>query len=357
MLPDKMRRITAVAFVLALSCSWAASALAQTDDEKITARSLGQEGQAALDKGDMKTAEDRFHRAVLIFDNAKAPVPPTLLLGYARGAAGSHHYIAAEEAYNRMIRAGLPPGAPAPFVKALEDAKKEIESVSPHIARVTINVTGCDNPSVTLDGAPVPSMILGIKKPVDPGTHEVKASAPGCKAQAASFTVEDGKEATSSLTLEKEPTTNVTPPTGTGATTTTTPNTTPTTSPTTTTTVPPETASGGGNGLKIAGFVALGIGGAGVIMGAVTGGIALGKHGDLQKVCGPTGDACPASAQSTINDYKTMGALSTVGFIVGGVGIAAGLAMVLLAPSPKKQTAAWIQPYVGFGSVGAYGQF
>ena len=81
MLPDKMRRTLAVAFVLACS----ASALAQTDDEKITARELGKEGQAALDKGDAKTAEDRFHRAVQIFDNAKAPVPPTLLLGYARG--------------------------------------------------------------------------------------------------------------------------------------------------------------------------------------------------------------------------------------------------------------------------------
>jgi len=346
-----------VAFVLALSCSWAASALAQTDDEKITARSLGQEGQAALDKGDAKTAEDRFHRAVMIFDSAKAPVPPTLLVGYARGAAKSGHYIAAEEAYNRLIRAGLPPGAPAPFVKALEDAKREIESVTPHIARVTINVTGCESPSVTLDGATVPSMILGIKKPVDPGTHEVKASAAGCKAATATFTVEDGKEATSSITLEKEATTNVAP-TGTGNTNTTTnPNTTTSTSTSTSTSTTSDTASSGGNGLKIAGFVALGIGGAGLIMGGITGGLALGDHGTLANECGADGKSCPSTAKSTIDDYHLMGTLSTVGFVVGGVGVAAGIVMLVLAPSPKKQNMGWIQPYIGLGSVGAYGQF
>src|SRR5947209_7514847 len=123
------------------------------------------------------------------------------------------------------------PGAPAPFVKALEDAKREIDSVTPHIARVTINVTGCDSPSVTLDGATVPSMILGIKKPIDPGTHEVKASASGCKPATMSFTVDDGKEATANVALEKEATTNTTttPPIEHPITTTTTPTIKPTT--------------------------------------------------------------------------------------------------------------------------------
>src|SRR5262249_6785206 len=95
-----MRRTTFMGIAAALALS--ANAYAQTDDEKATARALGQEGQAALDKGDAKTAEDRFHRAVMIFDSAKAVVPPTLILGYARGAALNKHFIAAEEAYNRM---------------------------------------------------------------------------------------------------------------------------------------------------------------------------------------------------------------------------------------------------------------
>jgi hypothetical protein len=328
-----------IAAALALS----ASAFGQTDDEKATARALGQEGQAALDKGDARTAEDRFHRAVMIFDSAKAPVPPTLVLGYARGAALNKHFIAAEEAYNRMIRAGLPPGAPAPFVKALEDAKKEIDNVTPHIARVTINVAGCDAPTVTLDGATVPSMMFGIKKPIDPGAHEIKATAAGCKTSTSSFTVDDGKESTATLTLEKEATTAVatnpttTNPITTNPTTSTTSNATSTSSSTST------TDSGGGSGLKVAGIVTLGVGGAGLILGAITGGIAIGDHGDIANAC-PDAKNCPSSVQGKIDSYNTMGALSTVGFIAGGVLAVAGIVMWVLAPSAKKteKAAAWI---------------
>jgi hypothetical protein len=338
-----------VAFVLAVSTT----AAAQTADEKNTARDFGIEGQKALDHGDARTAEDRFHRAVEIFDAAKAPVPPTLLLGYARGAAKNNHVIAAAEAYNRIIRAGLPPGAPAPFVKALDDAKKEIDAVSARIARVTISVSGCDHPTVTLDGAPVPSFVLGVKKPVDPGTHEVKATAQGCKDATASFTVADGKEATSALTLQKEAATaTTTTPT------TTTPTTT-TTTPTTTTAPPPgaETgSSGGGSGLKIAGFVTLAVGGAGLVVGAIAGGIAIGDHSTLVDN-GCANGVCPPSQASELDSFRTMGTLSTIGFIAGGVLAAAGLVMVILAPSSSKKEHAWVAPVIGPTGVGMVGRF
>ena len=340
-----MRRTTLLGIAAGLVL--ASNALAQTDDEKATARALGQEGQAALDKGDARTAEDRFHRAVMIFDSAKAPVPPTLILGYARGAAQNKHFIAAEEAYNRMIRAGLPPGAPAPFVKALEDAKKEIDNVTPRIARVTINVSGCDSPTVTLDGTTVPSMMFGIKKPVDPGTHEIKASAAGCKASTTSFTVDEGKESTANVTLEKETTTNVaTNPTTTNPTTTNPTTTSPTTTNPTATSPTTTTDSGGGSGLKIAGIVTLGVGGAGLIVGAITGGLAIGDHTTL--VNGGCGNgACPPSQQSNLDSYHTMGTLSTIGFVAGGVLAVAGIVMWVLAPSAKKteKAAAWITPF------------
>ncbi|HSQ67162.1 MAG TPA: hypothetical protein VLM85_28285 [Polyangiaceae bacterium] len=333
-------------------------AQAQSDADKNIARAFGQEGQAALDKGDGKTAEDRFHRAVTIFDNAKAPVPPTLLLGYARGAAKNNHFIAAEEAYNRIIRSGLPPGAPAPFVKALEDAKQEIGAVAARIANVTINVSGCDNPSVTLDGAPVPSVVLGVKRPIDPGSHELKAEAAGCKPNGTTFTVADGKETTASVALERAAQASATTPTPTP-----TPTPPPATAPPPTPTQAPtpaeaDTGSSGG-GMRVAGWVGIGVGGAGLILGAVTGGVALGKHGDLANVC--TNGTCPPSAQDTLDSYHLMGTLSTVGFIVGGAGLAAGVTLLLLAPSSHKATTTIgslsFTPYVGFGSVGAVGTF
>jgi hypothetical protein len=184
-------------------------------------------------------------------------------------------------------------------------------------------------------------MMFGIKKPVDPGTHEIKASAAGCKTSTTSFTVDDGKESTATVTLEKDAATNVTT-----TPTTTNPTTTPTiTNPATTTTTSPTTPpdSGGGSGLKIAGIVTLSVGGVGLILGAITGGIALGDHSDIASSC-PDPKNCPASVQSKIDSYHTMGTLSTVGFVAGGVLAVAGIVMWVLAPSAKKteKAAAWI---------------
>jgi hypothetical protein len=98
--------------------------------------------------------------------------------------------------------------------------------------------------------------------------------------------------------------------------------------------------------LKVAGIVTLGVGGAGLILGAITGGIAIGDHGDIANAC-PDAKNCPSSVQGKIDSYNTMGALSTVGFIAGGVLAVAGIVMWVLAPSAKKteKAAAWITPF------------
>jgi hypothetical protein len=351
-----MRHVAAT-FAVALALSAVPHlALAQSDEDRSLARAMGQEGQDALDKKDFRTAEDRFKRAVRVFDDAKAPVPPTLLLGYARAAAGNGHLIGSQEAYNRIVRTGTPPGAPQVFVNAVEDAKKEIDVVSARVPKATITVSGCDNPHVTLDDVPMSNAALGIKRPVDPGTHTVKATADGCKPGETSFTVAEGKEAEAPVKLEKAagatagtpPPTN--PPPGNPPPGNPPPGNPPPSNP------PPgaDTGTGGGSTQKTLGFVALGVGGVGLIAGAITGIIASGKASDLKAVC--TNGICPASQDGNINSYKTVGAISTAGFIVGGVGIAAGLVLIFTAPKATPKTA-WIRPYVGLGDFGAVGAF
>lgn len=349
-----MRRLalcSAVAITIGF-CTVSSSSFAQSDDDRNTARSLGQDGQDALDKKDFARAADLFRRAVKIFDEAKAPVPPTLLLGYGRASAGKGGVIAAQEAFNRVIRQGTAPGAPALYVNAVEDAKKEIDTVAVRIATVTINVSGCDNPHVTIDDNPVSSAILGVKKPIDPGTHIVKATATSCKGGEQSFEVGDGKSAEVTIKLDKDLTASANP-----------------TDPTTTTlpptdtnppphVAPPETPKSGSPNMALA-ITGFAVGGVGLALGAITGIVAMGKHGDLAKAC-PTGVNCPSTLQSDVNSYHTMGTLSTVGFIVGGVGIVAGVIFLLTAPKGTKEQdpkAAWIMPSIGFGTVGAVGQF
>ena len=328
-------------------------AFAQSDEDRSLARAMGQDGQDALDKKDFRTAEDRFKRAVRVFDDAKAPVPPTLLLGYARAAAGNGHLIGSQEAYNRVIRTGTPPGAPQVFVNAVEDAKKEIDPVSARVPKATITVSGCDNPHVTLDDVAMSNAALGIKRPVDPGSHTVKATADGCKPGEVTFTVAEGKEADAPIKLEKSASATVTPPPVNPP-----PSNPPPGDPVTPPPVTPppggDTGAGGGSAQKTLGFVSLGIGGVGLIAGAVTGLLASGKASDLKTVC--KDGICGADQQSNIDSYKTLGAISTAGFIVGGVGLAAGLVLIFTAPKSPPKTA-WIRPYVGLGQLGAFGQF
>lgn len=150
------------------------SALADGVEDQAIARSLAGDGLDALKKGDFKTAEDRFRRAEQLF-----PDPPTITLGLARSLKGQKRFVAAQEAYNRIVRRGKRPGDSAAFEKAIDDAIAEKEEIAKLIGSLTINVKGAEKPLVTLDGAPVNAATLGVRRPIDPGQHEIKVSAPG----------------------------------------------------------------------------------------------------------------------------------------------------------------------------------
>src|SRR6185312_14508361 len=169
----------ALAFALSLGVA-PGVAHAQSDSDRATARALGQEGQQALDKQDYATAEDRFRRA------DKMVHAPTLGLGLARALAGEGKYVEAQEEYNRIVREGVPANAPDVFKRAVEDAKKEVEGVTPKVGAVTITVKavgGGDiaDPQVVLDEHPINSASLGVRRAVDPGAHVLRASADGYK--------------------------------------------------------------------------------------------------------------------------------------------------------------------------------
>jgi hypothetical protein len=336
-----MRIAHALAFALALS-TVAVPSFAQSEADKNQARVYGQEGQAALDAKDYKTAEDKFKRAYALFPNA-----PTLALGLARALAANGKVVASEETYNKIIRDGAPPGNTV-FQKAVDDSKAEIGPVSARVAHAVINVTGPDTSNVTLDGQRLQWAALGGKRAVDPGDHVVKASADGYKVAEQRFTVAEGKDAAVTITMEKDATASASPPAAgaTPAPTTTTPG----------TPAPPAVDVGtkGGSSNKTFAFVAYGVGGVGLVVGAVTGLIAMGKHNDLSNNC--KNGTCGPDQQSNVDGYHTMGTLSTVGFIVAGVGAVAGTVLLLTAPKDTTSTA-FVSPYVGPGTVGATGRF
>ena len=349
----------------ALLAGAAPRALAQSDADRATARSLGTDGEQALESKDFKTAEDRFRRA----DNLVHA--PTLMLGLARSLAGLGRFVEAQEAYNRIVREGVAPGAPEAFKRALADAKREVEGMGPKIGGVTISVHGtggADVPAakVTLDGAPVSTASLGVRRSIDPGSHVLQVTADGYKTAETHFDVPAGGSVDQPITLEADQGAAAGAAAG-GA-----------VGPVTALPAnPPPAQPSGGGARSVLPWVAFGVGGAGLAVGAVTGLMAMGKHTDLANSNLCKGTTCDPSQQSSIDSYHTIAAISTAGFVVGGVGVAAGAILLLTRPkaeatfdsqpapgqpppsqpAPPPPTALRVTPVIGLGSIGAIGEF
>lgn len=343
------RSIAALLFTALLAPS---AAHADTSDaDRATARTLAGEGQEALEKKDFTTAADRFARADSIIH------APTLQLGLARAQVGLGKLVAAQETYNRIGREGVAASSPPTWAEAVETARNEVASLAPRVPQVVITVKGTSTARVTIDDAPIPGAALGVKRPADPGTHLIRASAEGFAPAESSITLREG--ATGTVTLELKPVAVAKPPAPTVvAPPVSAPPPIPTVGPVATPTPPPvvptspEAASGSTQ--KTLGFVALGVGGVGLVLGAVTGGLAIGKHGDLATSCAR---GCPADKLDELGSYHTLGALSTVGFIVGGVGAAAGTILLLTLPAKKPAEEPRVTPVLGLGYLGAKGTF
>lgn len=172
-----MMRLTLHPLVLACFVAAAVPSVAYADasEDQAIARSLAGDGLDALKKNDFKTAEDRFRRAEQLLPDT----PPTITANLARALKGQKRYVAAQEAYNRVIRRGKRAGDSAAFEKAIDDASTEKDEISKLIGTLTITVKGADKPVVSLDGQSVNAATLGVRRPIDPGQHEVKISAPG----------------------------------------------------------------------------------------------------------------------------------------------------------------------------------
>ena len=216
---------------------------------------------------------------------------------------------------------------------------------------------------VTIDGQAVPAAALGLKRPVDPGSHKVSATADGYKPADTTFSVAEGGSAAATLKMEKAPAGAVVaggpvPTPGPGP------------SPASPTEPGADTGGSKGNMNKTLAFVAFGVGGAGLVVGAITGIIASGKASDLKAKCGPDKNTCPADSQSDIDSYKSVGTISTIGFVVAGVGGVTGLVLLLTAPKDSSSTAESshfktvkhdaglsMTPYFGGTSAGVSGHF
>jgi hypothetical protein len=200
--------------------------------------------------------------------------------------------------------------------------------------------------AVTLDGQPFTA--LDAPLPIDPGDHVLEVTAPGRKPWSTSVKVAADKSALEVAipALEVDPASTAAPPVAGGP---------PTTPP------PAAEEDGGVPAVAIVGFT---IGGVGLLVGGITGIIAITQGSDVSDACTADGDdLCrPGREADDLSSANAIANVSNVSFLVGLAGVGVGLGALLLAgdDAPRTSqppTAPTVEPVVGLGSLGARGRF
>ncbi len=114
----------------------------------------------------------------------------------------------------------------------------------------------------------------------------------------------------------------------------------------------------GKKGSLVPAIVAFSVGGVGLGVGGAFGALAFSKTKKVKDSC--DGNSCPADEQDNIDKSKMYGNISTVGFVVGGVGVATGVVLLLLrgsGDSSEAEASAHISPWIGPRSAGFVGTF
>jgi len=228
---------------------------------------------------------------------------------------------------------------------AAQLARSSQDALKPHLSYLAVTVSkdaaAVLQLGVLRDGQNVPAAAWGIPVPVDPGDHEIKAIAPGHKAWSTTLNVKgEGMHAEVQvpvLAVEAGPPVEIAPA-----------------HPAAPSPEAPSTQKGGlfsgPGGTQRA--IAVGGAAAGVIalgVGAIFGSQMLAKKSDYQQNEGSNGQCANLECQTSSANAYTDGNVATVGFIAGGVLVAAGVVLWLTAPSSssKPTSAAMIVPMAG----------
>lgn len=291
------------AFAAAL---WLCCSVATAEDDAATrqaARKLAEDGVAALQTGDASTASQKLEKAYQMLQ------VPSVALWSARALQKRGAWVEAAERLRETAR--LPSSGDAAVQdQAKREAEAELASLTPRIPNLVIHVEGAApaGVTVTLDGVAVPSALLGEDRPVNPGSHHLVAQrGPQQTTLDVAVAEAERKEAKLTFTAASAPL-NVTAP-------------------------PPPSGSS-----KTLAYVTLGAGALGLVVGGVTGGMAIGKRNTLDDSPHCEGGICTHAVDDDVKSLRTFRTVSTIGFVAGGVLVAAGTVLWFTTGTPSKTT-------------------
>jgi hypothetical protein len=216
-----------------------------------------------------------------------------------------------------------------------KEARARAAALEPKLSRLAIVVpdgSRANGLEIKRDGEVVGAPQWGAALPIDPGAHEVVASAPGMRVYRAQIDVAGDASTTKVIIppLDAEAKVEPKPDAKIDA---------KTDAPATTTASPPPPPPEGGLSRSTVGWGFVGGGGLALVGGTVFWILRSSKVSTLEGECGASGHACPASASGDIADGKTYNALGVGMFALGTACIAIGAGVLITGRDKDKASA------------------
>jgi len=302
-------------------------------ENKTHSDALFEEGRALLQQGKVEAACAKFADSMKIDPSVGALVN----LGHCHEVQGKS--ATAWNEYQRAVALADAEGQ-ADRAKAARDLGAKIE---PKLSRLTVRaLSWMDGMTVSRDGTPLGPDSIGVPVAVDPGEHVIEASAKGFRSWSIKVVVGGNADRKIAEVPALEPAPEGEPKSGPvgpvqtakaepqpGA-----PKGIKAGAPAAGAPAQPDEGGGFWSGQRIAGLATGVVGIGGIVVGAVFGSKATSQWDEAKTYC-RDGDLsrCSADAQSLQQDAKTSATVSTIGLVVGGAALVAGVVVFLTAPS------------------------
>jgi len=249
----------------------------------------------------------------------------------------------------RVSRFPKDPGEPEAFTTARVSAQKLSENLAQRIPSLQIDVVGVTEIAlleVRVDGALIPNALLGLPRKTNPGAHRITALVPGRAPLETKVQLEERAREVVTVDFARAAATTKGHAPG------------------------PDEPVGGGTAtdgpppevLPIVAYASFGLAGAGLLVGAITGGVSLSTTSSVKDTC--TDDVCPTSSEADAQRALTLAHVSTVSFAVAGAAAVVGVVTAILAFSDSSSgsddnsaPAARVEPVLGPGMIGLRGWF
>ena len=322
-----------------------ASAQAVDDATRAAARNLATEGVQEYQANDFAAASEKLERAY------RALHAPSLGLWSARALVKLGRLVEAGERYLEVTRLPISGGDESVQKQAKADAQSELDALTPRIPSVVVQIEGADaaTVNVTIDGASINSALLGVARPIDPGSHELVGTS-GSEQARTSIEVKEGERKPALLRFSgQQAAVNTAPATAAPAPIAAEPGARSEASSERTTSSP---ANDGPHPLRTVGLVTGGAGLVAIAVGSVFGLAAKSSNdkSNADRHCDASG--CDGAGTTDRNAALRQARVSTGLFIAGGALLAGGVTLYLVGGSHSESASLALTPLASANGAG-----